>query len=227
MRGVAVLRCGPAAADRLPGVLTSFPVGRRHSACHVQVAGSCCQVACFTGAVVLSRNQVRCSGQEYPLAQQVGFRTSVHRRLELLDAVDGALDESLVAVSGSLWSNYLAHLAARRGFPGRSGRDDFRRLADWVEGGCAGVGAGSAGRAESAPARRGPAGGGCPTPCLHLPGRCGPADRRPRPPDRPSHLRGSHPMTTTDTATPTDGAVTSGAARGERGHWSLMALSLI
>jgi|GEM_PF-6333215 len=33
--------------------------------------------------------------------------------------------------------------------------------------------------------------------------------------------RGSNPMTTTDTATPTDGAVTSGAARGGAGHWSL------
>ena len=29
-------------------------------------------------------------------------------------------------------------------------------------------------------------------------------------------------MTTTDTATPTDGAVTSGAARGGAGHWSLI-----
>ena len=55
-----------------------------------QVTESCCQVAGFTVAVVLSRNQVRCSGQEYPLAQKVGFRTSVHRRLELLDAVHGA-----------------------------------------------------------------------------------------------------------------------------------------
>ena len=89
-----------AAADSSPGVLTRFPVGRRHSACHVQVAESCCQVACFTGAVVLSRNQVRCSGQEYPLAQQVGFPTSVHRRLELLDAVDGALDGTGVVVQG-------------------------------------------------------------------------------------------------------------------------------
>ena len=35
-----------------------------------------------------------------------------------------AIELSLVAVSGSLWSNYLAHLSARRGFPGRSGRDD-------------------------------------------------------------------------------------------------------
>src|SRR5664279_2248431 len=117
MRGVAVLRCGPAAADRLPGVLTSFPVGRRHSACHVQVAGSCCQVACFTGAVVLSRNQVRCSGQEYPLAQQVGFRTSVHRRLELLDAVDGALDGT--GVVGVLVT-VLSPAPIRRGLRPRS-----------------------------------------------------------------------------------------------------------
>jgi hypothetical protein len=29
-------------------------------------------------------------------------------------------------------------------------------------------------------------------------------------------------MTTTDTATPTGGAVTSGAARGGAGHWSLI-----
>ena len=31
-------------------------------------------------------------------------------------------------------------------------------------------------------------------------------------------------MTTTDTATPTDGAVASGAARGGAGHWSLIGL---
>src|SRR5664280_254044 len=108
MRGVAVLRCGPAAADRSPGVLTRFPVGRRRSSCHVR---SCCQVAGCTGVVVLTRNQVRCSGQEYPLSQEVGFRTSVHRRLELLDAVDGALDESLVAVSGSVTHSVMRGVA--------------------------------------------------------------------------------------------------------------------
>ena len=36
------------------------------------------------------------------------------------------VDLSLVAVSGSLWSNYLAHLAARRGMPGRSDRTRLR-----------------------------------------------------------------------------------------------------
>ena len=42
--------------------------------------------------VGLSRNKVRCSAQEYALAQKFGFRSSVHRRFELLDAVDGAFD---------------------------------------------------------------------------------------------------------------------------------------
>jgi hypothetical protein len=65
-----------------------------------QVAESCCQVAGFIGAGRVSRNQVRCSGQEYPLAQKVGFRTSVHRHLELLDAVHGALDRAGVVVQG-------------------------------------------------------------------------------------------------------------------------------
>ena len=60
----------------MPGVLTRFPFGRRRSSGHVRWRESCCQVAGFTGAVVLSRNQVRCSGQEYPLAQKVGFRAS-------------------------------------------------------------------------------------------------------------------------------------------------------
>ena len=86
---------------------------------------------------------------------------------------DLSLGLSLVAVGGSLWSSYLAHLAARREMPARSDRDDAWRLIR-SKGGCAGVGAGrSAGRAESAPSRWGPAGGGRP------PGRGSTADRDP------------------------------------------------
>ena len=41
-----------------------------------------------------------CSGQEYALAEEVWFRSSVHRGLELLDAVDGALDRAGVVLKG-------------------------------------------------------------------------------------------------------------------------------
>src|SRR5664279_3517033 len=101
MRGCGCLRCawpcrrGPLArrADEVPSRPAAFLMP-------CQVAESCCQVAGFTGMVVLSRNQVRCSGQEYLLSQEVGFRASVHRRLELLDAVHGAFDGTGVVVQG-------------------------------------------------------------------------------------------------------------------------------
>ena len=100
MRGVAVLRCGPCRRGQLARRADEVPCRPAAFLMPCQVAEACCQVACFTGAVVLTRNQVRCSGQEYPLAQKVGFRASVHRRLELLDAVDGAFDGAGVVVQG-------------------------------------------------------------------------------------------------------------------------------
>ena len=72
------------------------------------------------------------------------------------------VEVSLVAVHGSLWSNYLAHFRRVTGF--RVVRVGMMSAADRVESGCAGVGVGrSAGRAESASARWGAAGGGCPS----------------------------------------------------------------
>src|SRR5450631_971192 len=53
MRGVAVLRCvGLLPPRSLPGVLMRFPVGQlRDADWPCVVAESCCQVACFTGAL--------------------------------------------------------------------------------------------------------------------------------------------------------------------------------
>ena len=54
----------------------------------------------FHRGVASSRTDSLCLGQEYPLAQEVGFRASVHRHLELLDAVDGAFDRAGVVLQG-------------------------------------------------------------------------------------------------------------------------------
>ena len=101
MWGVAVLRCGwPCRRGPLARRVDEAPVRPAAFLMPCQVAESCCQVAGFAGVVALSRNQVRWSAQEYQLAQKVGFRTSVHRRLELLDAVHGAFDRTGVVVQG-------------------------------------------------------------------------------------------------------------------------------
>ena len=97
---VAVVRCvGVAAAD-------SLPTCRRESQATDCIAHdlpddeSWCQVAGFTLASQCLGLQARCSCQEYELAEKVGFRASVHRRLELLDAVHGAFDRSGVVLQG-------------------------------------------------------------------------------------------------------------------------------
>jgi len=79
----------PAEAQPVSGVLMGMPDGE-----------SCCQITVFTGGIQCLELKAGCSCQEYELAQQVGFRASVHRGLELLDAVDGALDCAGVVFQG-------------------------------------------------------------------------------------------------------------------------------
>src|SRR6476620_8226361 len=51
-------------------------------------------------AVTRRRGWKLFSGQQYQFAEQVGFGTSVHRGLQLLDAVDGAFDRTGVVMQG-------------------------------------------------------------------------------------------------------------------------------
>ena len=55
-----------------------------------------------------------CSGQEYALAEEVWFRSSVLRGLELLDAVDGALDRAGVVFQGEA-GDHGVQVAAQSG----------------------------------------------------------------------------------------------------------------
>ena len=132
------------------------------------------------------------SGQEYELAEEVGFRPSVHRGLELLDAVDGALDRAGVVRQGEA-GDHGVQIAAQPGGSGCAPGSTPDR---------------TAGNATPAPvdARRSP-------PCRR-PGRCG---RSPQATDAEAEPGNSthEPPTQSTTPSPSDRPV--GISRGRDG----------